>query len=102
MASQPSNISRAEDYYSDGESEGMSSGNQDNEMEEQGGETALLPSSLCPGMEPGDKLVLRIVASRGDQYEVAYESEEGESEQPSQAEMPSGSQEPSDMNELMA
>jgi len=102
MAQQPSNISRESDYYSDaGESEMPQRGNEES-GEEYGGETALLPSSLCPGMEPGDKIVLRIVASRGDQYEVAYEAEEGEQEQPTEAELPASGSESSDMNELMA
>lgn len=59
--------------------------------EDEGGETALVPKSLCPGMKPGDELVLKIVAVQEDQYQVAYESKDEESSEP--AEPPQGDSE---------
>ncbi|OLE10696.1 MAG: hypothetical protein AUG89_11575 [Acidobacteria bacterium 13_1_20CM_4_56_7] len=38
-------------------------------------ETALLPKSICPGMEPGQELVLKIDRVHDDQYEVSYAPE---------------------------
>lgn len=34
--------------------------------------TALIPESLCPGMDVGEEIVLKIVAVHEDEYEVAY------------------------------
>lgn len=50
--------------------------------------TALIPSSLCPGMDVGDEVVLKIVGVHESEYEVAYAPEKGkdkgeESEEPS-------------------
>lgn len=49
--------------------------------------TALVPVSLCPGLKPGDKLALKIIATHEEEYEVEYdEGDEGEKsakEQPS-------------------
>lgn len=38
--------------------------------------TALIPSSLCPGMDVGDEVVLKIVGVHEDEYEVSYSPEE--------------------------
>lgn len=43
----------------------------------EGGETATIPSSLCPGMKEGDEIVLKIVGVADGQYQVAYAPEEG-------------------------
>ncbi len=39
----------------------------------EGAETAVLPTSLCPGMKPGDEIKLRIVSVDDDSYQVEYE-----------------------------
>jgi hypothetical protein len=44
-------------------------------------ETALIPKSLCPGMEPGDVIKVRIVESYDDEYAVEYVSEDDEDEE---------------------
>lgn len=50
-----------------GESPEQAEDNQDSEQ------TALIPSSLCPGMDVGDEVVLKIVGVHEDEYEVAYD-----------------------------
>lgn len=50
----------------------------DEKTEEEGaGESALLPKSICPGMDlkPGDDLPLKVVAIHGDEIEVEYSKE---------------------------
>lgn len=44
-------------------------------------ETTLIPKSMCPGMEVGDSIELRIVRSHDREYEVAYEEGEKEGEE---------------------
>jgi hypothetical protein len=44
-------------------------------------ETALIPKSLCPGMEPGDVIKVRIVESYDSEYAVEYVSEDDEDEE---------------------
>lgn len=53
------------------------------EQEAEGGATALIPKSLCPGMKPGDPIELKIVRVHDDQYEVSYAPEEESMEEPS-------------------
>ena len=36
------------------------------------GKTALLDESICPGMKPGDEVVLKIVGVHDGQYSVSY------------------------------
>lgn len=43
----------------------------------EGGETATIPESLCPGMKEGDEIVLKIVGKSDGQYQVAYAPAEG-------------------------
>jgi hypothetical protein len=57
--------------------------------EKETGQTALLPTSICPGMSPGDELVMTIVRVHDDQYEVEY-SPEPEGEEIAEAEIPQG------------
>lgn len=47
------------------------------ESEEQGGEkkTAVIDSSICPGMKPGDDMILKIEAVRDGEYTVSYSPE---------------------------
>jgi hypothetical protein len=77
------------DYYQDGEvnktpepttvQDGMKEG--DGEKTES--QTALLPSSICPGMNVGDVIELKIVRTHDKEYEVSYEPEDkGEAETP--------------------
>ena len=53
---------------------------EEEQHQDEGGETALLPSSICPGMKPGDEMVLKIVSVQDDQYQVAYAPEKGSKE----------------------
>jgi len=48
---------------------GDGSGGEEERQEEN---TAVINSSICPGMEPGDELVLRIVSAREGEYVVEY------------------------------
>lgn len=48
--------------------------------------TALIPSSLCPDLEPGDEITLRVVATHQDEYEVKYLNHESESEEEGEGE----------------
>lgn len=63
-----------EDNYSD--SPDTSAAAPAAEKEDSGGQTALLPKSICPGMKPGDEMVLKITAVHDDQYQVSYAPEE--------------------------
>lgn len=45
------------------------------EREDSGAKTAVIPAELCPGMQVGDEIRLRIVSSDEDSYEVSYEPE---------------------------
>lgn len=64
-----------------GESEG-SEPKPDNE----GGETALIPASLCPGMKPGDEVTVKIEAQHGDQYAISYPGKSEPKEESSEME----------------
>jgi hypothetical protein len=44
-------------------------------------ETALIPKSLCPGMEPGDVIKVRIVEGLDEEYLVEYVSADDEDEE---------------------
>lgn len=66
-------------YYDDEEGPGMRGPPSDTESEDTSQEedsrderTALLPTSLCPGMEVGDEVTLKIVAVHEGEYEVSY------------------------------
>jgi hypothetical protein len=54
---------------------------------ESDGETFLINSEVCPDMQPGDTMTLRVIAAHGEEYEVKYmpqEKEESDSrDQPS-------------------
>jgi hypothetical protein len=67
-----------EDLYESGPS-GASEGQDKPTTEDpnkEGAETALIPSSLCPGMKPGQEVVLKIEAVHDDQYAVSYAPKE--------------------------
>lgn len=44
--------------------------------------TAVVPIALCPGMKPGDEMVVRILAVHEKDYEVEYAPEKGSEEKP--------------------
>ncbi len=48
--------------------------------EEGGGETALVPQSLCPGMKPGEEMVVKIDSLTENDYVVSYAPEKGKGE----------------------
>lgn len=52
------------------------------EKSDESGETALLPKNICPGMKPGDELVLKVLRVLDDQYEVKYQPEPKDEEEP--------------------
>ena len=49
--------------------------------EEGSEQTALVPESLCPGMKPGDEMVVKIEEVQDGQYLVSYAPEEGGEEE---------------------
>ncbi len=61
------------------------------EEEAQGGTTALIPKSLCPGMKPGDMINLKIDRVHDDQYQVSYIPEQTEETGEEQAAPPEAS-----------
>ncbi len=68
------------DYYQDAEApESNDQGPSDEEHEDSGEQTALLPKGILGGKEfkPGEEVVLQIVADHGEEVEVKYASEEG-------------------------
>jgi hypothetical protein len=82
----------AEDYYGDGDSQ-TATMPEDSEAQEESSEskTGLINSEICPGMKPGDKLVLRVVSVENGQYSVAYDEgaespEEDEAEEEAEGE----------------
>jgi hypothetical protein len=76
------------DLYDDGPAEDQTEmpGKGDNQDTDDSGKTALIPSSLCPGLKVGETIALEIVAVNEDEYQVKYshdEEGEDESEEPS-------------------
>lgn len=81
------------DYYNDMPEERTPSEERQPTEREKGEEgeekTALIPSSLCPGMEVGDEVVLKITAIHDGEYEVAYAPEPGEGKRERYGQKPS-------------
>lgn len=50
------------------------------ETEDTGKKTALIDSSICPGMEPGEDMVVRIEKVLDGEYLVSYAPEPGKEE----------------------
>ena len=48
---------------------------QDEEEKPSEQKTALIDSSICPGMEVGDEMVVKIIGIHDKEYEVAYSEE---------------------------
>jgi hypothetical protein len=69
-----------DDLYGDGpEQSGAPSAEkmtQPERDEETKGKTATINSEICPGMEPGDTMVLRITSVNEGEYVVEYEPSE--------------------------
>lgn len=76
------------DYYDDGAPPDQTSMPAKDDSPEQAEEkrdsekTTLIPASICPGMDfdIGDEIVLKVVATHGDELEVAYAPEKPKSE----------------------
>lgn len=79
-----------ENYYDDGPSEEPSAVPSDEQAMEGDEKTAVLPSELCPGMKPGDQIVLRVVGVDKDSYEVAYEPKDEDEMQTAPQTAPQG------------
>lgn len=82
----------ADDYYSDGEAPApgpaQASDRSDERETPEEGKTALLNSDICPGLEVGDELVLKITGVHEGEYSVEYAPEpkdEREEEQNSES-----------------
>lgn len=58
--------------YGDDESPGADPQPEEN-PEDKGKQTAVLPAEICPGMKVGDEIKLRIVSADEDSYEVSYD-----------------------------
>lgn len=73
------------DYYDDGPETPQQSESPPPEEQDAGDEkTALLPKSVTGGktFEPGEEIVLKVVAVHDDELEVTYATEKGESKAP--------------------
>ncbi len=70
--------------------------------EDEGGETALVPKSLCPGMEPGEEMVVKIKRVLDDQYEVEYAPEPDKEKAPAPDEAPAPKSGDGEMSSMMA
>ena len=44
------------------------------------GKTYLVPSDICPGMKPGEEMVVKIESVEDDQYQISYAPEKKGSE----------------------
>jgi hypothetical protein len=63
------------DYLGDGE--GAATATDDSaQSSDDTGQTAVIPTELCPGMKVGDTIALKIVGVDDDSYEVAYKPDE--------------------------
>lgn len=71
-----------EDYFADAPAPKEGAPDQEEEKEEYGGETAILPKSILAGKDfkPGDEVVLKIRAMHDDSVEVEYAPEKGKGE----------------------
>lgn len=82
----------AEDYYGDGEDmtakgdTGPMQESPSDKEEPKETQTALIDSSICPGMEPGDEMVVKIDKVLENQYLVSYAPEPSKEEETSEME----------------
>lgn len=71
-----------DNYYSDEPMPDSSPGEESAAPEEKGsGKTYLINSEVCPGMKPGDEMVVKIERVLDGEYEVSYAPEKGEEEE---------------------
>ena len=69
----------------------------DKDMHDEGGETFLINSAVCPDMKPGDEMVVRIVSVHDGEYEVAYAPKDKEDHQEGGESAPEESSMPAEM-----
>lgn len=82
----------AEDYYGDAdETPATATATADTETEDsEPTKTALIDSAICPGMQPGDEMVVKIEKVMDKEYLVSYAPEPEEEEEPTEEAPPSG------------
>jgi len=75
-------------YFSDGEynSPQEPTAEKPQDAEDSDSQTTLIPKSLCPGMEPGQEIVLKIDAVEENEYLVSYAPKKGEDDSESDSE----------------
>jgi hypothetical protein len=84
MADYSSNPGPSEDMYESGgdaPEKKPAEGSDETEGAKGEGQTALVPESLCPGMKPGEEMVVRIKSVMDGQYEVEYSPEPDKKEE---------------------
>lgn len=73
------------DYYDDGPAADQTEAQGSHDMEKKdpddSGKTALIPSSLCPGLEVGDSIALEVVGVNESEYEVRYSHDEADDDE---------------------
>jgi hypothetical protein len=67
----------AENYYDDGGDQTP----QGDSNKDKGAQTALIPKSLCPGMQPGDSVTLKIDKAFDDDFQVSYPGHHSQDEE---------------------
>lgn len=65
----------AEDYYGDNDAAPTAAPQAEEKPKASEGKTALIDSSICPGMEPGDEMVVKIEKVMEKEYLVSYAPE---------------------------
>lgn len=82
-----------DDYYGDDEAPMGGGGYRERAREGQEGEesdpstkTAVIDSAICPGMEPGDEMVVKIDKVLENQYLVSYAPEPGDEDEETEPE----------------
>lgn len=82
----------AEDYYGDtDEAPAAPTATAEGEAQEsEPTNTATINADICPGMQPGDEMVVKIEKVMDGEYLVSYAPEPEEEEQPAEEAPPSG------------
>jgi len=100
----PANINQGgEDLYADAATPDPSVKTGKTDMSESEGNTSLLDKKFCPGLVPGDEIVVKVVRAHDDQYEVSYAPEPKETEEAEPVEEPPApeSSGPDEMTSMM-
>lgn len=71
------------------------------ETKDTGTKTALIDSEICPGMQPGDEMVVKIEKVMDKQYLVSYAPEPGKGEEEEPASEPAPEPAPGSMGAMM-